>query len=133
MSITTHLGHEQSRRDDLEAIGHMLMYFLRGSLPWQGLNADTIKERYRKIGEVKQQTKVKDLCGDFPEQFARFLAYARALEFTEQPDYKKQVCNKSFFSVFFSYIFCEVQNYSFELNVCLSVRLSFFFILLIFL
>lgn len=91
MSITTHLGHEQSRRDDLEAIGHMLMYFLRGSLPWQGLNADTIKERYRKIGEVKQATKIKDLCGDYPEQFARYLTYARGLEFTEQPDYKRQI------------------------------------------
>lgn len=91
MSISTHLGHEQSRRDDLEAIGHMLMYFLRGSLPWQGLKADTIKERYKKIGEVKQSTKIKDLCGDYPEQFTRYMTYARNLDFTETPDYKKLI------------------------------------------
>lgn len=66
----------------------MLMYFLRGSLPWQGLKADTVKERYKKIGQTKQLTKIKDLCASFPEEFSYFLNYARNLNFIEQPDYK---------------------------------------------
>lgn len=91
MSINTHLGREQSRRDDLEAIGHMLMYFLRGSLPWQGLKADTLKERYRLIGETKQKVSIDELCSGYRKEFFDFLTYARCLEFTATPDYKRLI------------------------------------------
>ncbi|EAN83293.1 putative casein kinase [Trypanosoma cruzi] len=86
-SINTHLGIEQSRRDDLEGIGYILMYFLRGSLPWQGLKAHTKQEKYSRISERKQTTPVETLCKGFPAEFAAYLNYTRGLRFEDKPDY----------------------------------------------
>merc|ERR1712176_1205145 len=86
-SVNTHLGIEQSRRDDLEAIGYVLMYFNRGSLPWQGLKAASKKQKYEKISEKKMSTPVEVLCKGFPAEFAMYLNYCRGLRFEEAPDY----------------------------------------------
>lgn len=90
MSINTHFGVEQSRRDDLEAIGHLLMYFLRGSLPWQGLNNGdlSLPERYQRIGETKRITPIEVLCEGFPEEFASYMRYVRDIDFYEKPNYE---------------------------------------------
>jgi len=86
-SINAHKGIEQSRRDDLEAIGHMLFYFLRGALPWSGLDAKTQEEKYRKICEKKENTPIDQLNTGFPKQFDQYLDYCRKLQFPEKPDY----------------------------------------------
>eukprot|EP00128_Syssomonas_multiformis_P002007 Colp12_sorted_trinity150504_noHs@23036 len=86
-SINVHLGIEQSRRDDLEAVGYMLMYFLRGELPWQGLRANTKKQKYERITEKKLSTPIDMLCRGHPPEFASYLHYCRSLRFDEGPDY----------------------------------------------
>jgi len=79
---------EQSRRDDLESVGYVLMYFLRGGLPWQGLKIRSKEDRYKKILTKKKETSSEELCKGFPEEFKEFVEYTRNLEYNEQPDYE---------------------------------------------
>lgn len=60
--MNTHLGIEQSRRDDMESLGYVLMYFNRGSLPWQGLKAATKLQKYERISERKMSSTIEELC-----------------------------------------------------------------------
>ena len=79
--------YEQSRRDDLESVGYVLMYFLRGSLPWQGLKIRSKEDRYKKILAKKKETSSEELCKGFPEEFKEFVEYTRKLDYEEQPEY----------------------------------------------
>lgn len=63
------------------------MYFLRGSLPWQGLKAATKKQKYDRIMEKKMTTPTEYLVRGFPNEFAIFLNYCRSLRFDDKPDY----------------------------------------------
>jgi hypothetical protein len=80
---------EQSRRDDLESTGYVLMYFLRGNLPWQGLKLKTKDNRYQKILDKKKATTSEDLCKNFPIEFKQYIDYTRNLGYSENPDYEK--------------------------------------------
>ncbi|CAM8963188.1 unnamed protein product [Rhodiola kirilowii] len=86
-SVNTHLGIEQSRRDDLESLGYVLLYFLRGSFPWQGLRAGTKKQKYDIISEKKLSTPIEVLCKSFPSEFVLYFHYCRSLRFEDKPDY----------------------------------------------
>ena len=88
VSLFTHYGIEQSRRDDIEGIAYNLIYFIKGKLPWQGVKAVNKKEKYQKIMEQKQLYEPDLLCKGLSEEFPTLLKYARKLDFDEKPDYK---------------------------------------------
>ena len=87
-SIKANEGFEQSRRDDLESAGYVLIYFIKGKLPWQGMPANNKKEKYWKILRIKNKTTAKELCEGIPEEFAKYIDYTRNLEYSEQPNYE---------------------------------------------
>ncbi|PLW44044.1 hypothetical protein PCASD_04843 [Puccinia coronata f. sp. avenae] len=86
-SIDTHLGIEQSRRNDLASLGYMLIYFLRGELPWQGVEGGTKQERHDKILALKQSVSTQALCEGLPSEFEFYMNYASSLRFQDKPDY----------------------------------------------
>jgi serine/threonine protein kinase len=86
-SINAHNGLESSRRDDLEAVGHMLLYCLRGVLPWSGLPAKNSEEQIRMVGQKKTEVPLEELCEGFPSAFENYLRITRKLSFRERPEY----------------------------------------------
>ena len=81
-------GVEQSRRDDLESLCYMIIYFFKGLLPWQGLKFDDKLERFNIIAQMKRTIKVENLCEDLPQEVVTFCKYVKKLGFTENPRYE---------------------------------------------
>lgn len=78
---------EPSRRDDVEAIGILLLYLLYGRLPWQGIVAPDIPAKLLRIGEMKRGKPLQDLLAQSPAIFVPFFDHCRSLEFKDKPDY----------------------------------------------
>ena len=88
VSLFTHYGIEQSRRDDIEGIAYNLIYLAKGKLPWQGVKTKNKKEKHKKIMESKLAYTPDKLCKDLPKELENLLNYSRDLEFDDMPDYK---------------------------------------------
>ena len=105
-SINALNGGTQSRRDDLESIGYLLIYLILGRLPWQGHISHSKEDKYYKIREIKKNTTAQQLCQGLPPQFEEYINYTRNLEYTEDPNYN--YLKNLFLSVLKSY------NYEFD-------------------
>ncbi|KAH8357975.1 casein kinase I [Drosophila serrata] len=90
-SISAHEGVESSRRDDMMSLGYILMYFNRGSLPWQRIEASTKHQQYERILEKKISVSNEVLCEGFPGQFTVYLDLCRGMGFDERPDYDELI------------------------------------------
>jgi serine/threonine protein kinase len=86
-SINALKGYEHSRRDELESVGYILVYFLKGKLPWQRIKANTKEEKYKKILEKKIEISSNELCKGLPKEFENFLEYTKQLKYEERPNY----------------------------------------------
>ena len=79
-SLNATKGWEQGRKDDMESIGNMLVYFLKGSLPWQGMKGE---KKAKMICQLKEEISIDELTVNLPDAFGNFLKYCRRLEFEE--------------------------------------------------
>ena len=86
-SINALRGIVQGKKDDLESIGYVLVYLLKGSLPWQSINVKNKSEKLKKILVLKIETPSSDLCYGLPQEFEIYLDYCKNLELESEPDY----------------------------------------------
>ena len=88
-SINMHLGVENTRRDDLESLGYVIIYFMKGRLPWQGIPSG--QNRTKAITQKKIKTSLDELCRGTPKEMQEYMSVCRNLGFDETPDYKQLI------------------------------------------
>ncbi|EAR96474.1 Serine/Threonine kinase domain protein (macronuclear) [Tetrahymena thermophila SB210] len=108
-SINSHLGLEQSRRDDMESLAYLLLYFAKGTLVWQNLQFKEKEERFKKIAELKQTTPHEHMCRGLPKQFHEFLNLVKSLTFEQTPEYDRY---RSLFSSCYNQSFSTPESQS---------------------
>ena len=108
-SCNTQLGIEQSRRDDIESIGYILLYFFKKNLPWMNVKGKNEKEKFKKVLDIKINCKLDDICQGIPKEIGLIIQYARDLKFDEKPDYNliqrliKNIADKNGFQFDFEF------------------------------
>jgi len=105
-SINALEGLEQSRRDDMESVGYVMAYLLRGGLPWQGMKLKTKENKYKNILEKKKEISSTELFKGFPSEFSEILDNIKKLEYTEEPEY--EMLRNKLLSL------CKRLNYNFD-------------------
>ncbi|KAG2071500.1 kinase-like protein [Suillus decipiens] len=86
-SYNVHFGREQGRRDDLEALGNVLLFLLHGRLPWQGVYSPSLEAKLLRMGEMKSGSAFRDLLARSPVEFTAYFDHCRGLKFDEKPNY----------------------------------------------
>ena len=109
-SLNSHKGIRQGRRDDLESMLYILIYFLKGKLPWQDIKAKQKEERHKIIFQKKSNISIDSLCKDIPEEFANLLKYVKSLQFEEKPSYCK-------FYAYFHNLISKLNNENIQENI----------------
>ena len=111
-SLNATKGNESSRRDDIEGLGFMLAYLLRGgNLPWMGIRGGTNTERFKKISHIKESTSFDSLFDGFSDEFVNFMHVARALLFEQKPNYDQL---RSFFHNIIRFSIREKNEFMFD-------------------
>ena len=128
-SLNATSGYSQSRRDELESLGYMLIYLIKGKLPWIIEKKETIEQKIKEIKNIKKNTPASLLCENLPEEFAEYINYTKQLKFEQDPDYEylrnlfKKIMLKNNFILDMKFSWMEIEDKE-RPNSCFSKTAS---------